>query len=292
MKDFIQGVAQRAQKMDRLEPGWNHYDLQHLLWVLSYYHGYFEDTFDALFSNKDWQGLNNYFYQLNRLDIFPTYVYYKDPPGGFAFYSILTAIAVRDCNSVEHLLPADRDLKQYIDGVKGGYPLHKVGEIFLAGLWHRDDTLLDYAIPKAEKFAAGKHPKWENAAIDYLLALQKHDTAAAGEHLENACKIMHTDFSYVEKKLFISAHGLYRLAERVLDADEFSRISMPEFKTFSREYAEWCRNSEPPQLYILFPEPADFLNDLLVTDWKKIPWVENYEKIYPMPAEWLTDQDI
>lgn len=61
MKDFIQGVAQRAQKMDRLEPGWNHYDLQHLLWVLSYYHGYFEDTFDALFSNKDWQGLNNYF---------------------------------------------------------------------------------------------------------------------------------------------------------------------------------------------------------------------------------------
>lgn len=287
---FMQHIVQRFYKMEKMEPGWNHYDLKHLWWLLDYYHCDFEDTFDALLIGKDWQGLNNYFYQHNRLDIFPTYVYFMDPPGGFVFYYALTAVAVGDDKSVEHLLPADRSLKKYIEHVKGGYPLNRVGEILLAGIWYQNSTLLDYAISKAEKFAAGKWPKWEIATVAYLLALQAHDVEKASEHLENACKIMHTDFTSVDKKVFASAHGLYRLAARVLDGDEFQKLSMPEYKTFNKEYAEW-RNShpEPPQLYIRFPEPVSFLNDLLTADWKNIPWIE-YVNYFPLPAQWLAQE--
>ncbi len=286
---FVQAVAERCRLMDKMEPGWNHYDLKHLYWVLDYYHGYFEDTFDALLSRKDWQGINNYFYQHNRMDIFPTYVTYL--PDGFVFHYALTAIAVGDDKSVEHLFPADENLKQYIKNVKGGcYPMNRVGEILRAGIWYQDSTFLDYAIPKAEKFVAGKWPKCEIATISYLLALQEHDITKASEHLENACKILHTDLDYVEKKIYIDAHGLYRLAARVLDEEEFGKLSMPKYKTFSKEYAEWRnRSSEPPQLYIPFPEPADFLNTLLVADWKTIPWGFYEGDPFPLPAEWIEE---
>ena len=289
---YVQAVAKRCCLMDKMEPGWNHYDLKHLLWVLDYYHDDFEDTFDALLSNKDWKGLNNYFYQHNRLDTFPTYIYVYDPPGD-VFYYVLTAIAVGDDKIVEHLFPADRILKHYIEGLKGCYPMHRVGEILLAGIWYQDSTLLDYAVPKAEKFVGGKWPKWEIATISYLLALQVHDVAKASEHLENACKILHTDLTDVDKKIFASAHGLYRLAARVLDEEEFQKLSMPKYKTFSKEYAEWRNsNSEPPQLCIPFPEPVSFLNDLLTTDWRNIPW-ELIEELYPLPAEWIeTDRQL
>ena len=42
------------------------------------------------------------------------------------------------------------------------------------------------------------HRVGEIATISYLLALQAHDVARASEHLENACKILHTDFPEVE----------------------------------------------------------------------------------------------
>lgn len=146
---------------------------------------------------------------------------------------------------------------------------------------------MDYAIPKAEKFVVGKWPKWEVATIAYLLALQKHDMIKASVYLENACKILHTDLTSVDKKIFVFAHGLYWLAARVLDRDEFLKISMPEYKTFSKEYAEWRNSSsEPMQLYIPFPEPVDFLNTLLVAGWRTIPW-GLYEELFPLPAEWI-----
>ena len=290
---FVQNVAKRCSLMDEMEPRWNHYDLKHLLWLLDYSHCYFEDTFDALLSRKDWQGINNYFYQLNRMDIFPTDG--TGWPNGFVFHYALTAIAVGDDKSVEYLFPmdenfpADENLEQYIQGVKGGYPFNSLGEILLAGIWYQDSTFLDYAIPKAEKFVAGKwRPKCEIATIAYLLALQEHDVTKASEHLENACKILHTDVDDVEKKIYIEAHGLYRLAARVLDGDEFRQLSMPEYKTFSKEYARWRNSSpEPPRLYIPFPEPADFLNTLLVADWRTIPWGFYEGDPYPLPAEWI-----
>lgn len=283
---FIQDVTDRCYKMDKLEPGWNHYDLQHLYYVLYYFHADFEDTFYNLLANKDWRGLSNYYYQRCRLDICPVYVPFDDPPSGAGFFEALTAMAIGDDKSVEHLFPADRTPKKYNEIGKGEYPLKRVGEVLLAGIWYQDHALLDYAVPRAEKFVTGKWPKWEAAAIAYLLALQAHDVAKAGEYLENACKVLHTDFTFVEKKLFIYGHGLYRLAARVLDEDEFQKLPMPEYKTFSKEYAMWrSSHSELPQLYIPFPEPAAFLNDLLTADWRTLPWVPFDPS--PIPAEWL-----
>ena len=283
---FIQDVVDRFYKMEKIEPGWNHYDLTHLLWLFNYYHSGFEDTFYSLLSCKDWQGLNNYYYQTNRLNIFPTYISYIDPPSG-SFFEVLKAIAVGDDKSVEHLFPSDRTLKKYKEIEKGEYPLKRVGEVLLAGIWYQDSALLEYAIPRAEKFVVGKWPKWEIAAIAYLLALQAHDVAKASEYLEDSCKVVHTGFEPVEKKLFVYAQGVYQLAKRVLDEDMFQKLSMPEYKTFSKEYARW-RNShlELPQLYISFPEPVSFLNDLLTADYRTVPWAGYYPS-YPLPAGWL-----
>lgn len=286
--DFIQSVAERYHKMEKMEPGWDHYDLKHLWWLFNYYHYGFDQTFDSLFAAKDWEALNNFYYQRNRLDIFPTYVDFDFP--SWHFFNALIAIAVGDDKGVEHLFPSNMSLKTHIEIRKGIYPLCRVGEILLAGMWHRNAEILDYAIPKAVKFAAGKSPKWETATVAYMLALQEHNVSKASEYLNDACKVMHTDFNAPDKKLYISAHGLYRLAARILDEDEFQKLSMPEYKTFCREYAEW-RNShlEPPKLYMRYPEPVDFINDMLTADWRNIEWKgrEEFPFVGRIPVEWV-----
>ena len=291
--NYIQKVVERFYKMNELDPGWDHYDLQHLYWIFNYYQGgAFEDEIEALYNAKDWSALNNLYYQRNRLDIFPTYVDLNYPH--WNFFESLNAVAVGDDKGVEHLFPKNLSLKVHIEMRKGIYPMCRVGEILLGGMWYQDEEILNYIIPKATKFAAGKSPKCDVAAIAYMLALQEHDVSKASEYLNDACKVLHNDLTPMEKRHYLPAHGLYRLAARILDEDEFQKLSMPEYKTFCREYAEWRNsNTEPPQLYAPFPKPVDFLNDMFMGDWHSIQWkgLEDFPFIGNMPKEWHYDKD-
>ncbi len=274
---YTQEVVRRFYIIEKECPDWDHYSLKYLWLLLDNSHDPFEYVFDKCFARQNWQELNNFFYQHNRLNIFPPFFQSEDP--SWHFLNALTAIAVGDYQTMEYIFPANMKIRKH----NNIYPLYKVGDIMLAGLWYQNTALLSAALPKAKKYIAGKWPKWERAAIAYLLALYEHDIAAAGEYLENACKIMHTDLNDNDKKVFSVAHGLYQLAEKVLGKEEFQKLSMPEYKTFSRDYAKW-RNTcfDSPQLYIHFPEPVSFINDLLTADWNAILWKPYESYGYPM----------
>jgi len=91
-----------------------------------------------------------------------------------------------------------------------------------------------------------------------------------------------------EKKPWIYGHGLYRLAARVLPEDEFNRLPMPNYKTFCKEYAQWCNSHhEPLQLYAPFPEPVAFLNDMFTANYRSYPWIGLDEvPCHLIPPEW------
>ena len=39
----------------------------------------------------------------------------------------------------------------------------------LIGLWRKDNSVLNYAVPEAKKFISGKRPQWERATVAYYL---------------------------------------------------------------------------------------------------------------------------
>jgi len=49
----------------------------------------------------------------------------------------------------------------------------------LIGLWRRDDSVLEYAVPRAKKFVSGKRLQWERATVTYLLAMYDKDPREA-----------------------------------------------------------------------------------------------------------------
>lgn len=51
------------------------------------------------------------------------------------------------------------------------FPLYRPATNMLIGLWRRDGSVLDYAVPRAKKFVSGKRPQWNRAAVAYLLAI-------------------------------------------------------------------------------------------------------------------------
>ena len=138
------------------------------------------------------------------------------------------------------------------------FPLYRPATNMLIGLWRKDSGVLEYAVPRAKKFADGKRPQWERATAACLLALHEKNPKEAGMQLEMICKTaMRTDFDSAYKMLFVPAHGLYQLADYLWDAELFHQLPMPNHKSFSKEYAIW-RNTDyvPPTLFAEYPESA------------------------------------
>ena len=134
----------------------------------------------------------------------------------------------------------------------------------LIGLWRKDSSVLDYAVPRAKKFVSGKRPQWERAVAAYLLAVYDKNPREAGVQLELLCRgVMRTDFDAdSDKVLFVPAHGLYQLAACLWDEELFQQLPMPNHKIFSKEYAIW-RNTQKvhPELFAKYPEPM--INSIL-----------------------------
>ena len=209
---------------------------------------------------EDWQSLNDTNFQSVRLQTFGL----RLNPGEefWYFFQALTAIAVGDDGLMEWIFPAGMEKKV----PKKVYPLYRVGAPLLAGLWYQDRALLEFAVPNGETFAASKKPQWDRAVISYLLALCRRDVKEAGKQLQTLCQtVTRVDVSW-EKEPFLPAHGLYRLAARVLSGEEFDQLAMPDYKTFSRGYARW-RGTPSGTLALPYPEPMEFVNKALTGVW-------------------------
>lgn len=81
---------------------------------------------------------------------------------------------------------------------------------------------------------------------------------AAGVCLQNFCtKYNKTDFSSAQKRLCLPAHGLYCLAEILLDEESFACIKMPEAKNFNLNFALWRMKNRKPRLNVYIEHGGD-----------------------------------
>lgn len=210
----------------------------------------YEACLENILKSKDWNQLNNFIYQENCVRSFASLM--NGDSRYWSFLEMLEALAVGNIKAFEMLLPDE------IETVTDIFPLYRPATNMLIGLWRKDSGVLEYAVPRAKKFADGKRPQWERATAACLLALHEKNPKEAGMQLEMICKTaMRTDFDSAYKMLFVPAHGLYQLADYLWDAELFQQLPMPNHKSFSKEYAIW-RNTDyvPPTLFAEYPEPA------------------------------------
>lgn len=207
--------------------------------------------------DKDWNRLNNLIYQENCFRSLCSLM--CGDTHYWAFLEMLEALAVGNMKTLDLLIPYKTEPVTHI------FPAYRPATDMLIGLWRKDDSVLDYAVPRAKKFVSGKRPQWERATIAYLLAMYNKNPEEAGMQLELLCKgVMRADFDAdTDKTLFVPAHGLYQLAACLWDEKLFQRLPMPDHKIFSKEYAIW-RNTQKvhPELFAKYPEPM--INNVLV----------------------------
>ena len=215
---------------------------------------------EGLLKDNDWDRLNNLIYQENCVQSLSSLMNTDKQSRYWAFLEMLGALAVGNIKTLELLLP------NKIENVTHIFPLYRPATNMLIGLWRKDNSVLDYAVPRAKKFVSGKRPQWERATAAYLLAVYDKNPKEAGVQLDLVCKgVMRADFDDDRDKILcVPAHGLYQLAACLWDEELFRQLPMPNHKIFSKEYAIW-RNTQnlQPELFAKYPEPI--INDVLIS---------------------------
>lgn len=203
--------------------------------------------------NEDWPGLCRVINQRSKGDMLPV-IY-----GGYNyethFHCMLECFACGNIQAMERILPPElAQVKNY------NYPFFPVAAHMLIGLWYKDKSVLEWAVPNAERFLAGKKANLlEKSMIAFLLDLTRGDTAKAGEDLSNVCKGYPRDQRYVlgTRPFCTLAHGLYCLAQIILPEGDFQAIKMPKHKNFLPKFALWRRENPEPDLPLWFRYPED-----------------------------------
>ena len=200
-------------------------------------------------TDKDWNRLNNLIYQENCFRSLCSLM--CGDTHYWAFLDMLDALAVGNMKTLDLLVPHKTERVTHI------YSTYRPATDMLIGLWRKDNSILEQAVPRAKKFVSGKSPQWDRATVAYLLALYDKKPEEAGVQLELVCKgAMRSDFDPdTDKVLFVSAHGLYQLAAYLWDKELFQQLPMPNHKIFSKEYAIWRNTQEvQPELFVKYPE--------------------------------------
>lgn len=68
----------------------------------------------------------------------------------WAFLDMLYALAVGNMKTLDLLIPHKTEQVTHI------YPTFRPATDMLIGLWRKDGSVLDYAVPRAKKFVSGK----------------------------------------------------------------------------------------------------------------------------------------
>lgn len=201
--------------------------------------------------NADWIGLCRVMNQRSRGFMMPI-IY-----GGYNYegnvHCVLECIACGNIQAIERILPPE------LAQVKNCFnPFFPAAAHVLIGLWYKDGTVLEWAVPDAERFLEQKRIKLlEKGIVSFLLDLVSGDMAKGSEDLLTVCK------GYTREKMPVLgvrpfcalAHGLYCLAKLLLPDDTFQSLKMPEHKNFLLDFALWRRESSTPELSLWFHYP-------------------------------------
>ena len=201
----------------------------------------------------DWAGLCRVINQRVKASMMPV-IY-----GGYTheknFHCMLECFACGNVQVMDRLLPPElAQVKNSND------PFFPTAAHLVIGLWYREDEVLEWAVPAAEKFLERKKStKLEKAMAGFLLDLVRKDMDKANQDLLAVCKGYPQDKKYVlgSRPFCTLAHGLYHLAQALLPAETFQAIQLPQYKNFLPEFAQWRREHPRPDLSLWLPYPED-----------------------------------
>lgn len=203
--------------------------------------------------NADWPGLCRVINQRVKGPMMPV-IY-----GGYNyernFHCMLECFACGNIQAMERILPLE--LAQVMNC---NYPFFPAAAHLLIGLWYKDEAVLEWAVPEAERFLERKKSTLlEKAMVSFLLDLVNGDMAKGSEDLLAVCKGYSRDQKCVlgVRPFCTLAHGLYCLAQLMLPKDVFQTLKMPEHKNFLSEFGQWRREHPKPDLSLWFRYPED-----------------------------------
>lgn len=189
---------------------------------------------------NDMAYMHNGIYQGNRLGIIRSNCVQAGYDQSSNVINIILALA---CNDIEIL---DRIMPYHLGFATNGYfPAHYN---MIMSLLNRDRENANRAKNQLDKFMTKKISKFDLCFSQYLVSLFEHDLKKISMYLQEMCVylartngIQHGIFFSVSynklgRSVALFAHGLYHLAYFHLPPEEFSKIEMPEHKSFIQEY--------------------------------------------------------
>ncbi len=249
---------------------------------------YLAELYEKLFAQavreNDFAGLKGIFYHKAKISLLPS-------SGGYdhceRLWPLLDLLACADLDNMYRVLPGGLPLS------KNGYPMYIHGtNVLLCLLYNTEDKTVyeqDRVKEKAEKFVASKKPIWERAVVSCLLAIMGHDVPRFSENLQNLCVgYNRVDIAPYMKLQCQSAYGLLALARHFWSEEEFDAVILPEYKNFSKDYAEWLFSQKElsDDLCVIYEAPMDGLNDLLK---KPIALTRIYQKYLDSDSPYLSN---
>ena len=183
----------------------------------------------------DWPGLCRVINQRSKSSMMPV-IY-----GGYNYeknvHCALECLACGNVQAIERILPLElAQVKNCRD------PFFPAAAHVLIGLWYKDEAVLEWAAPEAERFLERKKSTLlEKGMVSFLLDLVSGDMDKGGADLLAVCKGYPRDQKYVlgSRPFCTFAHGLYCLAQLLLPEEKFQALQVPEHKKFLPEFALW-----------------------------------------------------
>ena len=153
--------------------------------------------------------------------------------------NIIESFAACDIEAVKRYCPINSPV------LTKGYKMWLVGYNIILGLLYQDEKRIGKGIAQAEKALETKLPKFDAAAIAYLLALAKQDAEQANEQFSVMMSVYRKSSGLFEfrdpflKVFALLPHGLYNMAYHFLPAESFSKIVPPNDTAFWNELVEY-----------------------------------------------------
>lgn len=196
------------------------------------------------YKNNDISFLKNSLHTMNRL----VYGYMLGSCGGYnhsgSFEEVIYAFADCDIDLVKKCLPKVHGLAD-----NNTMPFFRVSCNLIMGLIYKNPDWVKEAKIQCATFNERKSStKNDVLAVKYLMALSEKDTSGASlliQEIANNYKKINWLFNFKSDflKFFgVYVHGLYNIANFVLDEDLFSQIVTPEHSIFWKEFDAYTKS--------------------------------------------------
>lgn len=264
LEQYMKALSERAAfAKERYAEGSPEYfrSILHNLSDNLYLPALYEKLLAQAVKENDFAGLKSIFYHKAKISLLPSSSSY-DHCG--CLWHLLDLLACADTDYIYRILPEGLPLST------NGYPMYIHGtNVLLCLLYNTKGKIVyeqDKVTEKAEKFTASKKPIWERALVSCLLAIMGHDVSRFSENLQNLCVgYNRVNIAPYMKMQCQNAYGILALARRFWTAEEFAAVTLPEYKNFSKGYAEWlfAQKELSDELCVTYEAPFVWLDTIL-----------------------------